>query len=285
MTVKTLATQEELGLQFDFIEKSELGTFQVKTNELKDHLEVTRSLFALAHNTRGMHNHARWVLGDVLQASGALHGDDYNQELDTFAELINWDSTKITEVIRTSKTYWSAEMRKLSYDPHTWEYVYGTKGGEHSPLEWSVYDAVSRNIGEIDDRALDLLSYILWCQGYTQSRAKSLIKLIACEDEGYTEEIAKIAQMAPMAQRDYITDLKNKHKDTAVRGKYLALTIEKDHEGTPQIVVSRQVDVDEYVLQNSEMIIHKTAREYNLITGFEKGKPVSQIIPTGDVFE
>lgn len=293
MSVKTLATQDELKLQFDLLEKSETGTFQVATNNLKDHLEATRSLFAMAHNTQGMQNHIRWVLGDVINSSGAMFNYEYDQELDGFAELINWSSSSITEVVRTSKTYWTAEMRRLSYDPHTWETVYGKPGpseagGEHSPLNWNVFDAVSRNLVGVDDRALDLLSYILWCQGYSQAKAKGLLKLIELEDDEYTDEIAKIAKMAPVAQRDYIAELKKKHTDTEIRGKYIVLTIvdEPQPNGEVKHVIkaSRQVEVDDYIANKSDMIIHKTSREFYMVTGFDGKKPISTIMPTDAAF-
>lgn len=283
-SIRTLDTQEELGLQFEFLEKNELGTFQVASTELKDHLEATRSIFALAHNTRGMHNHARWLLGDVLQTSGALHGDEYHQELDTFCELINWDNSKLSEVMRTSKTFWSSDMRKYSYDPHTWELVYKTEGGEHSPLEWNVYDVVSRNLGSLDDRAKDILTYIGWCQGFTHSKMKATIKLIEKEDPEYTDEIAKIGKMPPTEQFSYLADLKAKHKETIIRGNYLAFVIEDGTDG-PELKVSRLADMDGYVLGKSQMVIHKTARELNLVTDFVDGKPVSSIIPTDEDFD
>lgn len=278
---KVLATQEELQIQNDLLRVTEVGTFEVVSNSLKDHLEVTRSLFAIAHNTKGMFNHARWVLGDILAYSGNMHGDEFQQELDSFAELINWHPPDLATVIRASKVYWTADMRKYSYDPHTWNMVFKQPGGEHCPLDWGVFEAMSRNIGHLDQRALDLLSYILWCQGYSMNLAKRLIKVIAMEDEEYTDEIAKIARMEPTAMSQYIASLRDKHKDKELRGNYLCLDIQEGEEGH-EIVTTRKAKVDGYDLSNHNMIIRKTTREFSLITEMVDGKPMGTIIPTDD---
>ena len=213
------------------VEVNDSGAFIMNVTTPGGALEVVGAAFGLVTLNQRCESHLNWLVGDLLGCGSSKFGDEFDQELDAFAEVAGWSRRRMVQRERTSALFSDVRLRRHSYDEHNWASLMkaqddaGIHGVGH-PLTWNHYRELGLVAG-VDVLTLSMMVQIAYAlRGSPQSYRHLLNTIIGLSTEEYTmgdmvKELLETASESPSDAMDLIDRWLAVEKEDKPKGKYL----------------------------------------------------------------
>lgn len=236
------------------------GTFTLSTNTVKGALEITRAAFGLVAHGQMYETHLNWLVGDLMWNGSERFGDNFDQELDTFAGMVGWTRRRLIQREKTSRLFADASLRRYSYDEAQWreffpDQVRNGVGGVRDPLCWDHYREAGLVAGiELPD-IIKGIQIAYYCRFNAREIRTLLSKAHGVHGAGqisdYLDDVLESAAESSAIAMEKIDLLERQHNEDNPKGKYILITAPR--KGEPMI--SRVAELSPARYEGADMVI------------------------------